>query len=577
MNQELLPPSVRALLARGALFEGKYKLLRPLGEGSFASVLHARHEAMDREVALKFLRSDVMKAHPEVGERFMTEVRLASRLTSPHTVTIFDFGRTEEGVPYMVLEYVRGKTLDYAIEKYGGLGLKRSIRVALQILESLEEAHANNIIHRDLKPANIMVGKGLKKERGKRRVHAKVLDFGVAKLVEQSEEGLRSTESGRQSTQFIGTPRYMSPEQILGKEVKPASDLYSLGLIFYEMCTGLDSVGGDNVAKVAQAHLAEEPLELEGLAELPSVLQSIVRRATARHSKDRFQSAAEFREALEEAVELGKRKNVEAKTVAAVADGGPQKEKKQKAKERRSDVFSGRGYVELPEEAVEPRRPSTGAGVRPPTPSTRQATPRHPSPRPGGAGGAATPSKEIGRPSSGTLDLDMDTVEQQKREIARKRHASLKRQRQAERDNGKIWRWTASLTVIAVATFLSFVLVGGAMGALALPMRFGIALLPAILALLWAVFSETNYQDTLRGVIKPWAQRSVLMVLVSLAVLAVIMPDAARRSLLDDPLWFMNGWPDALRASGLAILVELICDGAAWLLGLMTHIIPWSP
>src|SRR5690554_6167998 len=130
-------------LRAGVLFEGKYRIVRPLGEGSFATVVHARHEVMDRDVALKFLRPEVMAAHPEVAERFMNEVRVASRLKDPHTVGIFDFGKTSENIPYMVLEYVDGRTLDKVIESRGAMGKRRSMECCLQILASLEEAHAH--------------------------------------------------------------------------------------------------------------------------------------------------------------------------------------------------------------------------------------------------------------------------------------------------------------------------------------------------------------------------------------------------------------------------------------------------
>ncbi len=571
MTQTSLPPSLQKLSKEGGLFEGKYKLLRPLGEGSFASVLHARHEAMDRDVALKFLRTDVIKAHPEAAERFLMEVRLSSRLTSPHTVTIFDFGQTSEQIPFMVMEYVEGRPLDYAIDKYGSLGLKRSIRITLQILDSLEEAHSHRIIHRDLKPANIMVGKGMKKKKS--GVHTKVLDFGVAKLVEQAEEKLK-TEQGRQSTQFIGTPRYMSPEQILGQEVSPASDLYSLGLIFFEMCTGEESIPQENVAEVAQAHLAEERLALKGLDALPTVLGDIILTATARHARDRFSDVEQFRNALESALEKGKQKH---KKAVSVADESMKKKAvDQEPTPSKSDVFSGAGYIALPDEEELEDVSSTPGGVakgRLPSPApTRKKEKKHRRKSSGASSGRKA------QKSSGNLDLDMDSVQEQKRDRARKRRKMYhQKARQKRQDSsGAMQRWAGSVAVVLVAGFICFVIVGGALSLLATPMRWAMAVLPVGLAFVWAQFSENAYRDTARRIMIPWAKRTVTMVMVSILILTIVMPAEAGQSLENDALWFMAGWPDALQMEWLATSVQWICDLAAWVMGHVSSLVPWS-
>ena len=582
MSHHSLPPSLEAMLEEKALFEEKYRLLRFLGEGSFASVIHARHEAMDRDVALKFLRPDVIKAHPESSERFLTEVRVSSRLTSPHTVTIFDFGQTDEDIPYMVMEYVEGRPLDEAIDKYGALGKMRSIRMTLQILESLAEAHANRIIHRDLKPANIMVGKKVRKKK-KKRLHVKVLDFGVAKLVEQSEEELK-TESGRRSTQFIGTPRYMSPEQILGREVSPASDLYSLGLIFYEMCTGAESISEENVAQVAQAHLSEEPLQLEALDELPDVLADIVLKATARHPEERYEDAAQFSDALNEAMQTGKRKHKRATRTARQATPAEEKRKRRERKEWTSNVFSGESYVELPteEEVDESRSPTGGGGLQRPPKSAQSSSGRQPSPVPSRKKKrrASTPGrKRSGKSSSsGNLELDMESVESQRRDIARKRLDSRRREKAQQRKevSGQAWRWVWATSAIGLSGLVGFIIVGGALEILAFPMRLIMALLPGLLAFLWAYFSENAYPDAGRRVMVPWAKRSALMVPIAILALTVIMPGEAGRSLQEDALWFLAVWPEPLQMGWMASTIEAICGVTAHLMWSAAHLIPWS-
>ncbi len=580
MSKDALPPSLAEKLKRGELFEGKYRMLKALGQGSFASVLHARHEAMDRDVALKVLRPDVVREHPEVAERFITESRLASRLSSAHTVTSYDFGETEEGVPYMVLEYVDGRPLDYVIEKYDGLGMKRSVRLVRQVLESLQEAHDHNIIHRDLKPANVMVAKGTNGDG----VQAKVLDFGVAKLVEDANSGveLDVDASGRRSTQFIGTPRYMSPEQILGREISPASDLYSLGLIFFEMCTGRDAVPSDNVAEVAQIHLSDDPLEFDGLDEMPEVLQRIVLKATARQPEDRFQSARQFSEALDEALQSGRRRHEQAQRVP----DKPESPNNQRG-DRTSEVFSGDAYVAPPDEE-EIEKASSSPGRRkstPPRPGSRAAPSRNKrrkrsgNPHGGSSSAAAAGSgRSVG---SGELELDIESVERQREHIERrKRYGSSREEfarKAADAENRPgLLHWFGSGLAIVVLSYVGFVIVAGSTGALGSVTRSVLGLMVPGLALVWAVFSENAYRDFARKVMVPWARRSVTTVLLAVVLLGVVMPVEASESLRYDGLWFFETWPPGLRLNWLVGFTEAICDGAAILLEAVGAFVPWS-
>lgn len=571
MAQNLLSPKLEELLAAGGLFEGKYRLLRHLGSGGFATVLHAEHEAMGREVALKFLRPDVMKAHPEVGKRFLLEVKLASRLTSPHTVTIFDFGETDESVPFMVLEYVKGKTLDEAIEKHGALGIKRSLKITLQILDSLQEAHGKHIIHRDLKPANIMVGRD-----SSDAIQIKVLDFGVAKLVEKAEETLK-TKSGRQSTQFIGTPRYMSPEQILGQKVSPSSDIYSLGLILYEMCTGLESIPTDNVAKVAQLHLSDAPLPLKEIEELPKPISALILRATSRRPEDRFQDGAEFQRAIEEAISEGKSRNKQVKERAQ----SQQEEVKNPVRQRTSDVFAGRAYVDLPEDseatlAKSPRsRPS-------PTGSSRGSGPhrnasRIPSPileDSRFAQGEATNGASGSRP----LELDMDRVRQADyaRQRSERSNREIKVDALAEKRRSDAKIWVSALLTLGLTALLSFIIVGGALSVLGTPLRTGAATLPLLFSLVWAFFSANAYPDLLRHRVLPWAKRSAAMLFISLLLLALLMPESAGESLQGDSLWFTALFSESPPDVTIIRLIESFCDALGGVLRSFARFVPWS-
>lgn len=272
---------------------GKYRLETVLGSGNFATVVKARHMAMGRDVALKLLKPEVVDAHPEVAQRFLSEVKIVSRLSHPNTVTIYDFGRMPEGILYMCLEYVDGQTLDSLVDGKR-LPITRASKIVRQVLKSLDEAHGMGIIHRDLKPGNIMVS-----DRHGESDVVKVLDFGVAKLVGDDDEVRATRAPVRRSTQFIGTPIYMSPEQVLGQHVTPASDIYSLGLILYEMLTGDPPIDDKlNVAGVAQIHVDEAPIPFKYIDRLPAEWADVILKATCRQPEDRFQSVREFARAL---------------------------------------------------------------------------------------------------------------------------------------------------------------------------------------------------------------------------------------------------------------------------------------
>ncbi|MFU8805297.1 MAG: serine/threonine protein kinase, partial [Bradymonadaceae bacterium] len=267
-------------LVAGSLFEQKYRIVEVLAEGDFATVVHARHEAMERDVTLKFLSPEKIGAHESVLERFQKEIRLASRLTSARTTTVFDFGETAEGTPYMVVEHVDGTSLHTTIAQHGAIKPRHAIRFCEQILDSLEEAHGLGLLHRDLRPTNIQIGIVAGKEN-----QIKVSDYAVAGLLE-----------GRARTGV-----YLSPEQILGAPLTPASDLYSLGQILYEMLSGkslLDKEAGYTISAA-------------DLDDLPEPLVKIIRKATAQKVSDRIGSAADFRLALERCVQIAQRKKRE--------------------------------------------------------------------------------------------------------------------------------------------------------------------------------------------------------------------------------------------------------------------------
>ena len=279
----------------GAEFEGKYRIVRELGRGGFGTVYLAYQEKMDRHVAIKVLKSGIGEVHATAKDRFLREVKIISKLRHPNTVTIHDFGETSRGVLYMVLEFVEGETVKQQLKRDGAQPYARALRIARQIAKSLAEAHRHGVIHRDLKPANIMVTK-LHGEPD----FVKVLDFGVARLLRTDDKDLTSVGLPDGERELIGTPRYMSPEQVRGESLGPASDVYSVGLILYEMLIGEPAVQGDTTMALITQQISPEELKLEGLPALPPPLANLIRKATAKKMGRRFQGAEAFNAQLEQ-------------------------------------------------------------------------------------------------------------------------------------------------------------------------------------------------------------------------------------------------------------------------------------
>jgi serine/threonine protein kinase/tetratricopeptide (TPR) repeat protein len=278
-------------LPAGSVIDNRYTIERLVGAGGMGSVYLARQHAMDRPVALKIL-------HPRLGEdrsaaqRFNVEVRATARLRSPHTITVHDFGQTERGSLYLTMEYLEGTTLASLIDHSGALEPARAVRIALQICQSLAEAHDKGIIHRDLKPENIYLV-----ERDGAGDFVKVLDFGIAKVL-GPDGGGKLTKSGV----VYGTPLYMSPEQAAGKEVDGRSDLYALGCLLYEMLAGRPPFDGVTSVEVLyrQVHEPARPLlEAVSVEGVSPRLAAVVDRLLTKQRHDRPGSAEETRALLE--------------------------------------------------------------------------------------------------------------------------------------------------------------------------------------------------------------------------------------------------------------------------------------
>jgi len=274
----------------GTTLAGKYRIDARLNEGGMGTVYRGTHVLMDKTVAIKVLRPS-LAADEKIVARFSREARAASRISHPNALSVTDFGEDESGHVFLVMEFLSGKTLKHVIREEGPLPLARVVDIARQIGDALHAAHEQGVIHRDLKSDNIMLLDTMTGD------HAKVLDFGIAKINEP--EG--AVDTGLTAPNLvIGTPQYMSPEQCSqDSEIDARSDIYSFGVIIYEMLVGHVPFSGDSPTMVMMKHLQEPvPSVLEERSDVPASVARVVSRAMAKLPGNRYQNVAELIEDL---------------------------------------------------------------------------------------------------------------------------------------------------------------------------------------------------------------------------------------------------------------------------------------
>lgn len=277
--REQAAPAVSGLVGR--TLGDRYRIVERINQGSMGAVYRARHLFLDRDLAVKVIRQDL---DPEGNtlRRFRREAKIVQQLTHPNTVRIYDFGETDDGLSFIVMEYLDGRTLDAASDEWGALPLSMVCAIGEQVLGSLIEAHALDIIHRDITPENIMLCEQLGTKN-----HVKLLDFGVAGFLSEVSVSFINRPGSA-----LGSPVYLSPEQLRGHAVDARSDLYSLGHSLFHLATGRPAFRG-SIFEVAKQHMCADEIVLPPVL-VDTRLGRIVRKATRKNPEQRFKTAQEM-------------------------------------------------------------------------------------------------------------------------------------------------------------------------------------------------------------------------------------------------------------------------------------------
>jgi predicted Ser/Thr protein kinase len=301
-NVKFCPNDGQTLRAKGPLADlvgqvvaDRYHIIKKLGEGGMGAVYLGEHVKMGRKSAIKVM-TQAMSSDPDAVSRFNREAANASRLSHPNICQVYDFGETSEGLIYLAMEFIEGRSLSAVAESEGALPPARAGHIVKQAAEALQVAHDQTIVHRDIKPDNIMV---IQAKDGSDVV--KVVDFGIAKAVAGDETGQKVTKTGL----VVGTPEYMSPEQLSGDKLDGRSDIYSLALVLYKLLTGVLPFQSDTAQETMIKRLTDDPEPLAVARPdivFPPTLQAVMDRALARSVDDRYASAAEFGRDLSAAV-----------------------------------------------------------------------------------------------------------------------------------------------------------------------------------------------------------------------------------------------------------------------------------
>ncbi|MFQ3581706.1 MAG: serine/threonine-protein kinase [Chloracidobacterium sp.] len=267
----------------GQTLNNNYRIEKIIGSGGMGAVFLATHLTLGSSVAVKVL-SPALTSDQSLVKRFQREARVGGQLTHPNIVRVQDFGKTPDGLLFMVMEYVAGETLAARLSRVEKLSLEECLRILEPLCDALGLAHGRNLLHRDLKPANVLVG-----ELDGRQI-VKLLDFGIVKLLQPDEQVSQLTAVG----QVFGTPLYMAPEHLMGLTLSPQADLYSLAVMAYEMLTGQPPAQHDDLRKMLELKMKPPPSVATYAPALPSALDAVFAKALASNPEQRYGTASEF-------------------------------------------------------------------------------------------------------------------------------------------------------------------------------------------------------------------------------------------------------------------------------------------
>jgi serine/threonine protein kinase len=276
------------------ILNGQFQILQKIGSGGMGAVYKALQREMNRMVAVKILHPKLAN-RKDLVSRFRREARAMSQLSHPNTTKVFLYGELEDGSLYIIMEFLEGKNLNQTVRADGPFPMERALPILINVCGALDEAHRAGIIHRDLKPENIFLCQAVGMKD-----YAKVLDFGLAKVGERQMRpgSIILTQEGM----VFGTPEFMSPEQAQGKPLTPASDIYSLAVILYEVLTGKLPFDAKSAMDYIQLHVTAKPTSLNARVPgktFPPLLEQIIDRALSKRPEDRFATAADFAQAMQ--------------------------------------------------------------------------------------------------------------------------------------------------------------------------------------------------------------------------------------------------------------------------------------
>jgi serine/threonine protein kinase len=386
----------------GKVLAGRFLLVDKLGQGGMGTVYKAVHTQMDRICALKLL-SPLSADTESAVARFKREARMASRIDNPHAVTIYDFGQAEDGLLYLAMEFIDGNPLTRLLAGRQGLGIERTVHITRQIAEGLTAAHSLGIVHRDLKPDNIMIA-----QKGSDADFVKVLDFGIAKTVADDTDNVTKTGF------VLGTPVYMSPEQLTGEKLDARSDVYSLAIIVYEMLSGRLPFEGDNAQAIMIKRVTSDPIRLRrASSSVSNSVEEVVMAGLARDRDARIPTAEAFASLLNDA-QHGSTQAMSSPATNKIADQGG---RKTNPITERHTVISGtpdQAFTAADTPEALPRTVSQQAA--PPVSSEQKPAPAGPPPQPiqPASDYVTQPSTSIGAIKPGSMNADtvkVDTTE----------------------------------------------------------------------------------------------------------------------------------------------------------------------